>query len=175
MTRAIFVALATDKVSQPDAEAMTSLVDFWIKHHVAPAWYRTPTTVQFTSNAESAYEGSILIRIGESMAKGADPLHAPDSTAVQLSQLVAQAFLDPTGNAHCADAKGSLWLLDPCAPVKSESYVVSDGSKACTLSDFVLPAFYDVTGTGLLDYLGKVSKPFTVAPGGSKKLFKASK
>jgi hypothetical protein len=80
---------------------------------------------------------------------------------------VANPFLYPSDTAHLAeDDKGRLSVLDACAPVAG-SYLVSTGSMTAELCDFVLPAWSDKDAgeADLIDYLGRLSNPFSVNKG----------
>jgi hypothetical protein len=99
---------------------------------------------------------------------GGDALHKDLSVCSVLSHEVCEAFLDPSCNRWCEDADGTLYALEAADPVENESYVVSAGNVTGTCSDFVLPSWFDPDAKDgdLIDYLGKLTTPFTIAADG---------
>lgn len=102
---------------------------------------------------------------------GGDALTKPLSVASVLSHEVLEAFVDPPCNREAVDGSGNRWALEVGDPVESDSYKVAvsqrDGSQiAVTVSDFALPSWFDPLGKAPFDWMHKVSRPFTLAPGG---------
>lgn len=60
---------------------------------------------------------------------------------------------------------GHQWADEPCDAVEQDEYEI-DGIK---LSNFVLPGWY--SGRGKYDFLGKLSAPLTITPGGYAQYF----
>lgn len=94
---------------------------------------------------------------------GGDALTKPLSVASVLSHEVIEAYVDPTTALWAAADDGLLYAYEACDPVESDSYV---GMGDVTVSDFVTPAWFDPQGHGRFDFLGRLSKPFTMTKGG---------
>ena len=94
------------------------------------------------------------------------------SVASVLSHEVCEAFADRYCN-FWADgtpiSQGSSYALEVCDSVEDVSYVVVVNGQNVSVSDFVLPTFFDQTYTaadGQLDYCNKLSTCFTMTSGG---------
>ena len=60
-----------------------------------------------------------------------------------------------------------MWAMEVCDPVEDEAYEVHVGGRAVSVSNFVLPAWFDSQSTGEpVDLLGSLSAPFTLTKGG---------
>jgi hypothetical protein len=105
-----------------------------------------------------------------------------DTVASALFHEIAEALVDPTVNAWWQDQSGQFWAAEVCDPVQGNivqvhvSLPAPRGHPASTvvvgLSDYVLPAWRDpespnsATGAAKKNYLGTLTAPFTIAPGG---------
>lgn len=76
-----------------------------------------------------------------------------------------EAIVDLWCNLAVGGLDGQFWADEPCDAVEQDEFTV-DG---ITLSNFVLPGWY--SGVGKLDFLGKLSAPLTVNPGGYAQYF----
>ncbi len=72
---------------------------------------------------------------------------------------VLGAIVDPNGDGK----SGRFVLAEACDAVEQSTYTVG----STVVSDFVLPAWWDVTATGPFDHLGLVTAPLQLEPGGS--------
>jgi len=103
---------------------------------------------------------------------GGDVLTDTLSVSSVLSHEVTELMLDPDCNRWCQRADGTLIALEGADPVESSSYSVKvttpSSSVAVSVSDFVLPAWFDPDApvTARFDYLGAVTAPFQVQPTG---------
>jgi hypothetical protein len=61
------------------------------------------------------------------------------------------------------------YALELCDPVEGDSYVISVGSTPVSVSNFIFPSWFNAQATAAnlpFDYLGKLTKPFSMTPGG---------
>lgn len=104
--------------------------------------------------------------VGKVFAKTDQEVHA--LTSVTISHETLEMLGDPYVNLCALDPKtGRLYAYESSDAVEADSlgYKVN----GVTLSDFVLPQFFDPTQAGkgnTLSHAGHVKEPFTLAPGG---------
>lgn len=194
MTSIIVINKST-LVTNAEVQLMTRACATQISQHVAPAWGKTPIPVIFSSTPQDAAPGSWVIVVldtpdqadalgwhtenqgefifGRVFAKpvldnGGDALTKPLSVASVLSHEVVETFCDPNVNLWADTGKGFTLALEACDPVESDSYAITVDTTAVTVSNFVTPRWFDPQArhTRGLDYLGKVSRPFTMTKGG---------
>ncbi len=104
---------------------------------------------------------------GQPLAKVFPLLDAQDggnlSTTIshELLEMLADAWLSKA----VQDAHGKFWAYEVCDAVEDDEYVIDN----IKVSNFVTPQYFeppqDLNGVKL-DYLGNVTKPFEVRPGG---------
>jgi len=61
------------------------------------------------------------------------------------------------------------YALELCDPVEGDSYDVIVGTQKVSVSNFIFPSWFNAEATDLnkpFDYLGKLTKPFSMTPGG---------
>lgn len=62
------------------------------------------------------------------------------------------------------------YALELCDPVEGDSYDIMVGTQKVSVSNFVFPSWFNAQATAPLnmpfDYLGKLTKPFSMTPGG---------
>lgn len=61
------------------------------------------------------------------------------------------------------------YALELCDPVEGDSYAITVGTQKVSVSNFVFPSWFNAEATDLnkpFDYLGKLTKPFSMTPGG---------
>lgn len=91
-----------------------------------------------------------------------------ECVAQVISHEAIEALIDPDANDWADEGNGSEICLEGADPVESSSYIVQapDG-RSVTLSDYVLPAWFNPGATeGPYDRLGQVTGPFQLAVGG---------
>lgn len=205
MSREIVVVNKSKLVSDEDAKTMTEVVNFQLNQQVLPAWGLPAVSVTFASSTAPEVIGSYIIGImddsdtadalgwhseddkgnifGRVFAKpvldnGGDALTKQLSVASVLSHEVIEAAIDPDINDWAEDSTGHLWAKEAADPVENDSYLVkaAEGVEA-TCSNFVLPEFFDAQPPhgAKFDYLGKLSKPFSLSKGGYCVLMKGGK
>lgn len=74
-----------------------------------------------------------------------------------------EMLVDPNANAFRSMPSGSSLAFEACDPVQGAPLYSYAGIQ---LSNFVLPAYFDIGSAGPWDYLGVLKGPQTVAPGG---------
>jgi hypothetical protein len=87
-----------------------------------------------------------------------------DTVSSVLSHEAIEALVDPACNLSATAPSGWAWALEACDPCESDSYEIA----GVQVSNFVLPAFFDGQAPkgAKLDFLGKLSKPFSLDAGG---------
>ena len=61
------------------------------------------------------------------------------------------------------------YALELCDPVEGDSYAITVGTQKVSVSNFVFPSWFNAEATSVnlpFDYLGKLTKPFSMTPGG---------
>jgi hypothetical protein len=187
---AIAVVNKSTLVSTADVKTMVQACATQIKRDAAPAWGKAPIPVVYLSSEHDAQPGMWVVVVldnadqagalgyhserangviyGRVFAKpvldnGGDGLHKPLSVASVLSHECLEILADPNCNLF-AQVNEDLVCLEIADPVEDLSYAVG----GITVSNFVLPSWFDANtlkGTKV-DFLGKLPKPFTLAPGG---------
>ena len=92
------------------------------------------------------------------------------SVASVLSHEILETFVDPTValwvDGPICDA-GNSYALEVCDPVEADSYVIQGNGKSVSVSNFVLPAWFDEGAENKqYDYMTKLGKPFSMSRGG---------
>jgi hypothetical protein len=92
------------------------------------------------------------------------------SVASVLSHEVLETIADQFVNSWADGpprAEGEEYAYEVCDPCEATAYlVVVEGVGQASVSDFVLPRFFDPDASGLVDRLGACPGPFELAPGG---------
>jgi hypothetical protein len=89
-----------------------------------------------------------------------------DAISASASHEVLEMLGDPWANEWCFDGNAKLWSREVCDPVQEDIYTIRVGQIEVTVSNFVLPAYFNPAADGPYDYLGVLTKPFTLAKGG---------
>ncbi len=191
--QAIAVINHSMRLSNADAALAAAACSTQLRLHVAPVWRRQPMPVHYLTPTTTVPAGSYMIGIfddsdqagalgwhtegpdGQVYGKvfvapvldhGGTPLQGALTVAAVLSHEVIEAFVDPAINAWCENSDGLLYALEAGDPVESDSYDITVGKNAVSVSNFALPAWFDPQAPGPYDHLGKLSKPFTMTSGG---------
>jgi hypothetical protein len=100
------------------------------------------------------------------------PLDRQDGA--ELSQTIDHEIKEATADLTIDQSRtgkdGHFWADEPCDAVEQDQYEI-DGVK---LSNFVLPGWYSGNG-GKYDFLGKLSAPLSLTPGGYAQYFDPAK
>lgn len=90
----------------------------------------------------------------------------PLSVSVCASHEACELSADPACTRQALDSQGNTWAVEVCDPVESCAYEVKVSGTRLSVSDFVLPEFFQGGFPGPWDYTHALSDPFTIAPGG---------
>lgn len=86
-----------------------------------------------------------------------------------LSHEVLETLVDQTANLWADGPEGAAWsmcALEICDPVESDLYEIALEDGFVTVSSFVTPEWFDMFAKAKFDYLGKLTAPFGMSPGG---------
>lgn len=178
------------RVAKPPVGAlrlMAAAVNQQVRVDFCPAWGRTSwhvseqpggaiiaAIVDDDPNAPGALayhddpggKPDIVVLAKTILDNGGDWLTRPLSVASALSHEVLELIADPSCNFSADDGNGQTYALEVCDPVESHSYAVVVQSTAVTVSDFVLPRWFDPSAAGgRFDHLGQVRAPFALSSG----------
>jgi hypothetical protein len=184
----IYVTNQSTNVTDADAATMTSACNAQLAQHVAPAWGRLASPVVFVPRNQVPRGGWVIVLMDTLDEVDALGWHTDDgqgihgvvgtkatldagykvltgtyAVATTLSHEVVELFLDVHCNVWCDTGRGQAIIQEACDPVEADHYKV----QGVDVSDFVLPDYFDPTPTSKqFDYLGKLTKPFSLAKGG---------
>ena len=187
-----FLDDATSALSSSDVVAMATAISLQVAEDVAPAWgIEAPLVV---CGAEPGVDGAPddwVIHLVDDEAQGGDlgwhaeagtlpfgvvyvrpilaagggPLlgRGPDAPSVAsvVSHEVLETLIDLDAD-DWAPGPGADYALEVCDPVEGVVYQCG----GCELSDFVLPAWFQVGAPGPWSFRGAAPGPFELAPGG---------
>lgn len=181
-------------ITNQQVQTMVQACAYQVRYHVDPAWGRSAAVIYYPSDTVVP-SGTHIIGIfdnadqpgvlgwhtedaGESiygrvfakpvLDNGGDALTKTLSVASVLSHEVCELLGDPNCNLYAQDANGNLHAVELCDPVETASYPVLVGTTHVTVSDFVLPSWFDPDAklSDKFSYLGRVHAPFTLDHGG---------
>jgi hypothetical protein len=188
----IYVINASTQVSDLDVHTAVDAISKQIYQHVAPAVGVPAVPVLFLPKGKLApnrqsrlitvtndldedgalgyhsEDGSehIYGYVGTSvaLAHGAKALTGAYSISSILSHEVAEMFFDPFCNGWYDTGHGYQVAAEVCDPVENDSYLI-DG---VSVSNFVTLSWFNPYAgrSDRFDYLGKLTKPFTMTSGG---------
>lgn len=188
----IGVVNKSNHLSAADAYAMTVLVNQQLRYQAAPAYDRLPPEVRYYKSETDAPAGTFIIGILDNadqsgdlgwhtigygrvfvtpiLQNGGNALTNELSVCSVLSHECLETFGDLYANSWADLGDGGCYAWELCDPVESDSYemTVSAGGDSITgtVSNFVLPAWFDAEGTGPFDWMGLLGSPFEVRPDG---------
>jgi hypothetical protein len=188
----MLIALLNDSTLVPDTTFRTiaGAIDAQLRAHVAPAWGRLPPKV-YAASARAWVPGSARLHLVDAIPEAPDALgyHTEDadgtidgrigagvvldggtltsgsqSVSAVLSHEVIELYLDACVNFWAEAPDGYEYPIEGCDAVQGDAYEV--GGAAVSVSNFLLPAWFDPMGKGPYDHLGKLARPFQIAPAG---------
>jgi len=166
-------------VSDEDVEAYTNAQNVQFTRDVAPIWGICPN-VTFRPGASKPSPNAIPAWLSDTLdVDGALGYHDEDKGVPYIKVANVDGYDWRTTASHeCLELKGdqpaNVWALGPkgssmvayelCDPVEGDSYEIN----GIPMSNFVLPAWFDpqAPAGSRFDFLGKLSKPFTMSAGG---------
>lgn len=184
----IYVTNKSTQVSDADMAKAAAACNKQLAQHVAPAHGLVPVPVVFSSAPPT---GARVITVMDTlddaqalgyhteqagdhvwgvvgtkaaMDQGAKALVGAYAISSILSHEVIELFADAHINLWADGGRGVQIAYELCDPVENDFYIL-DG---VAVSSFVYPAWFDhlAAKTEKLDYLGKLTKPFTMTHGG---------
>ncbi len=176
-------------ISNDEVKLMTLGVALQAREHAAPTWDIRPPKVEYRDSEDVTEAGAFKVVIfDDADMAGALGYHSdgPDglpygrvfvkvsqknnsSVSGVLSHEVLEIMMDPQAN-YWADNwnDNKTYALEVADPVESDHYMVDVDGKQVEVSNFVLPAWFDPNppAGSKFDWMGTVSKPFTMSEGG---------
>lgn len=189
----IGITNASTLITSEDAYNMTLLVNHQLRYHAAPAFDRLPPEVRFFDDPSVAPAGTFIIAILDNsdqagalgyhtlgygrvfaepvLQNGGGILTGKLSVCSVLSHEVLESFGDLYANLWGDLGSGSSYAYELGDPVESDSYSIRvtarDGTHVLgTVSNFVLPSWFDPDGQAPYDHEGLLTAPFEVRPDG---------
>jgi len=176
--------------AKPPAGAVTAMaaaVQHQVVYDFCPAWGRTSTNWKFSRTGtiqallvddDASVPGAlayhddqngkpaIVILCKTILDAGGQWLTGGLSVASALSHEVLELIADAACNLAADDGRGQAYALEVCDPVEEHVYPVTVNGQTATVSDFVLPAWFDPTASGVrFDHLGILVRPFELSKG----------
>lgn len=183
-------------MTNQDAYSATLLVNHQLRNHAAPAFDRLPPEVRYYEDAAAAPAGTFIIGILDNsdqagalgyhelgfgrvfvepvLQAGGNALTAGLSVSSVLSHETLESFGDIYANLWGDTGNGTCYAYELGDPVESDSYVIQIKAEqalaaetvAGTVSNFVLPSWFDQDGAAPYDYMGLLTSPFQVRSNG---------
>jgi hypothetical protein len=190
--RTIYVVNKSSQVSDADVKTMTLACSKQLAVHVAPLHNLPTVAVTFLANgaplpSKQARVITVMDTLDDAealgyhtedagdhiwgvvgtkaaMDQGAKALTGKYSISSILSHEVAEMFVDPFCNGWADTGKGYLIAYEVADPVENDFYLL-DG---VAVSNFVSAAWFNpmAAKTDQLDYMGRLTRPFTMTRGG---------
>ena len=178
------------RVTEADAAAMTAAVEIQAVRDFWPAWGIRVPRVTYGETPGAAViavvdtipgapagvlgyhteTGSVIsgfVAASPPLDAGGQVLTGDWSVASVLSHEVLEALGDPRINLWGDDGQGRLWAYEACDAVEGPSYPVTlPSGQSVSVSNFLLPAWFDPQAAGKVDHLGLAGAPFTILPTG---------
>lgn len=183
-------------VTSAQSSVMAAAVQRQIRFHAAPAWAMNPATVVFYADPKAVPAYALPIGLFDHADQaGALGYHTEDPNgrkygkvfvqdtlqggggkvltgAFSVASVFSHEALEAWGDAPCnrwADAPDSnsyAWEL--CDPVESDWYPIGLYGEEVSVSNFVLPDWFDETPLpgSHFDYMHKLTAPFSMTSGG---------
>lgn len=111
------------------------------------------------------------VGVEDTLSQGVSVL-GPNGVGSVVSHEVLETWGDEFINKWCDAPDGTQWSYELCDAVENDSYLLN----GVWVSNFVLPMFFDQyahDGAAKFDYMGKLTAPFTLSPGGYSVVKKA--
>lgn len=113
--------------------------------------------------------GKVFVKTTLSQA-GTQIMNGPGSVCSVLSHESLEWWQDRNVDRWVQANDGTLYALELCDAVENDVYTLTHtyGGSQVTVSNFILPSWMDDTppAGSKFDYLGKLTAPFTLSPGG---------
>lgn len=181
-------------VTDSDARLIAFAVNAQLHQHVGPKWARVAPTMAFYAKGHKPPAGSIFFQLVDSDEEVPDALGYHDEQkdapyavimckpvlesggAVLDGELSVSGVVSHEAIETFGDVDVNSWRDMPdgretadewCDAVQDGSYNMTADGRHVAVSNFLLPAWFDRQATqGPFDFLGILSKPFTLTHGG---------
>lgn len=196
MLQHIAVVNSSTLLKDTDVLYMAAACALQVKRDFCPAWGLSPISVGFYPSgvlprrtwvmelvddipeapgalAYHTEDGDVVsgrIGVGTILQNGGVPLYdsngAP-SVASALSHEILETIVDPFVNDWCDGPEGQSYAKETADPVESSQYLITVKGNPVAVSNFVTPRYFDTQAVGgVLDFMGQLTAPFSLAPGG---------
>lgn len=188
MTRALSLVNHTQEHAPPAGVlvAIAEALAIQINRDFAPAWGIEQVTVSVNGRGDKIHffdnahqrdgygfhqvdpQGQPYAHVSAegSIHAGSDWTTGTDAISASASHEALEMLGDPWANEWCFDGKNKLWSREVCDPVQEDTYTIRAGGLDVTVSNFVLPAYFNPAAPGPYDYRGVLDEPFAIAKGG---------
>ena len=110
-----------------------------------------------------------------SISNGSGWTTGADAISSTASHEVLEMLADPAANEYSFNGARLMWAREVCDAVQADTYrIVARGMKV-SVSNFVLPAFFNPWADGPYDHLGVLKEPFWLVKGGYAILERATR
>jgi hypothetical protein len=179
-------------LKKEDFDEMVDACSQQFENHVAPTWMKgtwclvsgQPESVGYpiiivddpdqagmlgyhTETPDGKIWGRVFVKA--ITARGGKMTQGPLSVSVVLSHEIIEAYVNPNVNVWASRSDGLLVAYEAADPVENDSYeITTKTGKKVSVSNFVFPEWFDARppNGARFDFMGKVSKPFSVSKGG---------
>lgn len=187
----IYVTNKSTQVSDADMAKATAACAVQLATHVAPAHGLVPAPVRFLAQGKALPKGGRLITVMDTlddpqalgyhtedfgdhvwgvvgtkaaMDQGAEALTGQYAISSILSHEVMEMFVDPWCSGWFDNGRGTLIAYEVGDPVENDFYLVN----GVAVSNFVTGEWFNPSAAkgDRFDYLGHLTKPFSMSRGG---------
>ena len=196
MTFTIAVTNLSTRITDAEASLMTRACQYQLTKHAAPVLLRTTWKVKFYKKGVTPPEDSFPMIIMDTpdqanalgyhttddkgkpwgrvfaspvLDNGGTALRGAMSVSAVLSHEVLEVFVDYNVNLWADRFDGTEVAVEVCDPVEADCYDVLVGVNQIpvSVSNFVLDEWFDAFQVGgKFDYMGTVTQPLQMSPGG---------
>lgn len=175
-TPEIGVENLSTKLAIKDLAFWVEACNLQLKRDVAPAWGKEPWAVALYA-ANQVPAGAYPLALKDEVPAGEEGDHGSwdgiiagsvlvdGGASITLSHETVEMYGDPYVDMYIEDV-----AVELCDPVEAQSYFIDveifAEKRRVEVSNWVTPAYFDSKSSGPWDFLGLLSGPLTIAPGG---------
>lgn len=165
--RPIAIVNQSTVVSLSDVSAAVAALQIQLDRDFSPAW---GIWARLGVNDGAAERILVLDDTNQADALGYHTITQQDvqdgeAWPATLSHELLEQLCDPLTNLAAEGSyqgKAAVFAFEVCDPVENDEYQIN----GIPVSNFVLPSWFQEGYTGRVDHLGRLSKSFTLSPGG---------
>lgn len=192
MIQLIHISVETKRLRPARLTPIVAAVQKQLTEHLCPAWgiVDVPQLVQVPAYAPQA--GVWHVRFMDHSDEAGDLGYHVDDTGtpearifvadvvrykadlgVTFSHEVCEMVVDPTTQREVTAADGSILVVEVGDPTEADSdgYFIDN----ILVSDFCLPAYFDMNAVGPYDWCRRLNRPMALRPGGYQLYYKDGK